>query len=236
LLGCFSQVIPDQVPAASCGQLLVMNFAGKHATGQYFVASEIGAGGMGGRRGLDGLDAIESDATTCMNVPAESLEREAPMRVVSWSLSPDSGGAGRWRGGVGTSKTFEINSDEITANYRGERHSTSPWGSQGGSPAALTSASVLRSSGLREELQSKTMLRMGHGDRLTVNLSGGGGYGSPLERDPEAVLWDVQNKRVTQAAAYSEYGVVIKNDMTIDGQATQQLRTDMYKHIKESNA
>src|SRR5690625_1152577 len=135
LLGCFSQVIPDQVPAASCGQLLVMNFAGKHATGKYFVASELGVGGMGGRRGLDGLDAIETDATNCMNVPAETLELEAPIRVVSWSLSPDSGGAGRWRGGVGTSKTFEINSDEITANYRGERHSTSPWGSQGGSPA-----------------------------------------------------------------------------------------------------
>lgn len=236
LLGCFSQIIPDSVPAASCGQLLVMNFAGKHETGKYFVASELGVGGMGGRRGLDGIDAVETDATNCMNVPAETLEIEAPVRVISWSLSPDSGGAGRWRGGVGVSKTFEINSDEITANYRGERHSTSPWGSQGGSPATRTSASVLRASGVREELQSKTMLRMGDGDRLTVNLSGGGGYGPPLERDPDAVLWDVQNKRVTQAAAYSEYGVVIKGDMTIDKQATKELRTDMYKRIKESNA
>lgn len=236
LLGCFTQVIPDDVPAASCGQLLVMNFAGKHETGEYFVASELGVGGMGGRRGLDGIDAVETDATNCMNVPAETLELEAPVRVVSWSLTADSGGAGRWRGGTGTSKTFEMHSHGITANYRGERHTTSPWGSQGGASASRTSASVLRASGDREELPSKTMLQLEEGDRLTVNLSGGGGYGPPLQRDPEAVLWDVQNKRVTRSAAQSDYGVVITDDMTIDSHGTEQLRAELILSKEESKS
>jgi N-methylhydantoinase B len=236
LLGCFSQVIPQEVPAASCGQLLVMNFAGQYESGEYFVASELGVGGMGGRRGLDGIDAVETDATNCMNVPAETLELEAPVRVVSWSLSPDSGGAGKWRGGVGTSKTFEMQSNNITANYRGERHTTSPWGSEGGAPAQRTSASIRRASGSVEELPSKTMLQLNKGDRLTVNISGGGGYGPPLQRDPEAVLWDLKNYRVTQSAAETDYGVVITEDLTVDHLATQQLRAALLKEKEEAKS
>lgn len=236
LLGCFTQIVPERVPAASCGQLLVMNFAGTDDSGEYFVASELGVGGMGGRSGLDGIDAVETDATNCMNVPAETLELEAPVRVLSWSLSPDSAGAGRWRGGVGTTKTFEVLADGLTANYRGERHSTAPWGSQGGGPASHTSAQVRRSSGTVEDLHSKTMLALNDRDQLTVNLSGGGGYGSALERDPEAVLWDVKNHRVTRSAARSDYGVVITNSVEVDGHATESLRSDLSKRMKETRA
>lgn len=236
LLGCFKQIVPDSVPAASCGQLLVMNFAGVSDSGDYFVASELGVGGMGGRNGLDGVDAVETDATNCMNVPAETLELEAPVRVESWSLTEDSAGPGTWRGGTGTSKTFRVLTDGITANYRGERHTTAPWGSQGGSPAARTSATILRAAGSTEQLQSKQMLTLNYGDELTVNLSGGGGYGAALERDPEAVLWDVQNHRVSVAAAASGYGVVIGADGAIDQEATESLRSSQSKKSTGSEA
>src|SRR5699024_7280725 len=157
------------------------------------------------------------------------LELDGPIRVLSWSLSPDSAGAGRWRGGVGTTKTFEVITDGVVANYRGERHSTAPWGSQGGGPASHTSAQVQRSSGEIDYLQSKTMLALNDGDQLTVNLSGGGGYGPALKRDPDAVLWDVKNYRVTKSAARSDYGVVITNSFEVDAHATKSLRTELSK-------
>lgn len=224
LLGCFKQVVPEIVPAASCGQLLVMNFAGRADDGEYFVSSELGVGGMGGRFGLDGIDAVETDATNCMNVPAETLELEAPIRVVDWSLTRDSAGAGQWRGGLGTSKTFKFFSDNITANYRGERHSTAPWGTQGGAPAAYTSAQISRTDGSVEQLRSKQMLNLNTGDELTVNLSGGGGYGDPLLRDPQDVVNDVRNSRITIEAARAAYGVVIAAGGNFDETATHELR------------
>lgn len=224
LLGCFSQIVPDEVPAASCGQLLVMNFASLDEEGNYQVSSELGVGGMGGRLGLDGIDAVETDATNCMNVPAETLELEAPVRVESWKLTPDSAGAGEWRGGLGTSKTFRALSDGITANYRGERHTTAPWGAQGGDPAAKTSATISRADGAVEELTSKIMLNLEKGDALTVNLSGGGGYGDPMNRDPEAVARDVKHGRVSMVAARNEYFVVLDQQCNVNYDETHHLR------------
>lgn len=224
LLGCFSQIVPEKVPAASCGQLLVMNFASLDDSGNYQVSSELGVGGMGGRLGLDGIDAVETDATNCMNVPAETLELEAPVRVESWRLTKDSAGAGTWRGGLGTSKTFRALTDDVTANYRGERHTTAPWGSRGGGPAAKTSARITRADGSVEQLPSKLMLDLNSGDELTVNLSGGGGYGDPCEREPEAVARDVRNGRVSTESARRDYAVVLTEKVEVDLGATNELR------------
>src|SRR5699024_3275851 len=172
LLGCFKQIIPEKVPAASCGQLLVMNFAGKsiEENGGYFVTSDLVVGGMGGRRGLDGLDAIETDATNCLNVPAETLELDAPIQVREWALTPDSAGTGKWRGGLGVTKTFAIQRDDVSVNYRGERHTTSPWGVEGGGEATPTTAHIIRASGTTEHLSGKDMLDLNNGDQLTVKL------------------------------------------------------------------
>jgi len=226
LLGCFKQIIPEKVPAASCGQLLVMNFAGKsiEENGGYFVTSDLVVGGMGGRRGLDGLDAIETDATNCLNVPAETLELDAPIQVREWALTPDSAGTGKWRGGLGVTKTFAIQRDDVSVNYRGERHTTSPWGVEGGGEATPTTAHIIRASGTTEHLSGKDMLDLNNGDQLTVKLSGGGGYGDPLERDPEEVAADVRDGRVSVRAAKTLYGVVLTATNTVDEDATGRLR------------
>lgn len=227
LLGCFTQIVPDEVPAASCGQLLVMNFAGRTEYGDYFVSSELGVGGMGGRLGLDGIDAVETDATNCMNVPAETLELEAPIQVMDWSLTTDSAGPGRWRGGLGTSKTFKFLSDDIVANYRGERHTTAPWGAQGGMAAAHTSAKISRANGTVEQLRSKQMLDLHTGDELTIHLSGGGGYGDPLSRSAEDVARDVRNSRISRLIAHDVYGVALNDDGTVSSESTIRLRSEM---------
>lgn len=224
LLGCFHQIVPQQIPAASCGQLLVMNFGGTDPrSGEFYVTSELGVGGMGGRCGRDGVDAIETDATNCMNVPAETIEMESPIRIRSWKISTDSGGAGTWRGGCGTSKTFELLAGSATANYRGERHRSSPWGVDGGGEASRTRAQITSAAGVTTQLSSKTMVTLEAGDQLTVELSGGGGYGSPLQRDPQKVLDDIKNHRVSLDAASSEYGVVVA-DGAVDLDRTVELR------------
>ena len=229
LFGCFQQALPDRIPAASCGQLLVMNFGGvDERTGDFFVTSELGVGGMGGRPGMDGVDAIETDATNCMNVPAETVELESPVRVRSWSIDTDSGGPGRWRGGCGTEKVFELTTGQASANYRGERHTSAPWGVHGGDSASSSEAFVTRADGAVEVLPSKTMVQLNGGDRLTVRISGGGGWGDPLERMPGAVLRDVQERRVSLERARSTYGVILV-DGRIDEAATRTLRATMQK-------
>lgn len=224
LLGCFAQAVPDRIPAASSGQLLVMNFGGTDpATGRFYVSSELGVGGMGARPGIDGVDAVETDATNCQNVPAEAIEMESPVRVVSWTIEPDSGGAGRWRGGCGTEKVFELTAGEATANYRGERHTAAPWGAQGGSSPPFSRAVVHRADGTDDTLPSKTMVGLSTGDRLRVSICGGGGYGDPRQRPVQEVVEDVRDHRVTVEAAAEQYGVVMR-DGEIDWSATDRLR------------
>jgi N-methylhydantoinase B len=228
LLGCFVQAMPGQLPAASCGQLLVMNFGGLDpASGRPFVTSELGAGGMGGRPGMDGVDAIETDATNCMNVPAEAIESDSPIRVERWELWPDSGGAGQWRGGLGVHKVFRVTRGQALATYRGERHTTRPWGVAGGRPAAPSQAWVERADGAVERLASKQLVRLGTDDRLHVCVGGGGGYGDPLRRPPERVADDVLDRRVSPAAARDEYGVVVDAGGRVDAAATDALRAEL---------
>lgn len=224
LLGCFAQAVPDRVPAASCGQLLVMNFGGLDPrTDRFYVTSELGVGGMGARPGLDGVDAVETDATNCMNVPAEAIEMDSPVRVLSWSIQPDSGGAGRWRGGCGTEKVFELTAGRATANYRGERHTSAPWGVKGGSPAPNSRATVHRSDGTDEHLQSKTMVQLESGDRLRVAICGGGGYGDPHDRPVAEVIEDVRDQRVSAAGVRNDYAVVLDGE-DVDFAATDAQR------------
>src|SRR4029079_7191204 len=100
-----AQILPERVPAASAGELLVIAFGGSHPDGNRYVVGELIAGGRGARAcvdvriaaasgasaGLDGVDVIETDATNCMTLPAEAMEMEAPIRVHRVALRTDSG-------------------------------------------------------------------------------------------------------------------------------------------------
>ena len=95
IVGALAQVMPEKVPAASAGELLVLAFGGRGPDGGRYVVGELIAGGSGAGPGADGVDVIETDATNCMNLPAEAMEMEAPIRVHRVALRRDSGGAGR---------------------------------------------------------------------------------------------------------------------------------------------
>ncbi|MEE9199517.1 MAG: hydantoinase B/oxoprolinase family protein, partial [Dehalococcoidia bacterium] len=123
LHGALVQAVPHKLPAASSGQLLVMALGGiDPATGKAYVTSELGAGGMGARPNADGIDAIETDVSNCMNIPAEAIEMDYPIRIMKCKLWNDSGGAGKFRGGLGLEKVFQVARGEVLITYRGERH------------------------------------------------------------------------------------------------------------------
>ena len=226
ILGALVKALPGRMPAANSGTLLVMAFGGTAPeTGRPFVASELAAGGMGARPRKDGIDVIETDVSNCMNIPVEALELNFPLRIRRAGLWPDSAGAGRFRGGLGLEKVFEATTTDLTVSHRGERFSTAPWGLFGGRPARNGRAFVVRKDGSREEVRSKQMLTLRPGDQLWEYVAGGAGYGDPLERDPDLVLADVLDRKVSPEVAKADYGVVLLSSGTaMDYDATQACR------------
>jgi N-methylhydantoinase B len=223
VLGALVQAIPERVPAAPAGSISCVSFGGARSDGSRFGLSDLVAGGAGARPTLDGIEALDTDVSNCMNVPAEAIELSYPMRVLHYRLRRDGGGAGRRRGGTGVDRALQVISGEIVASYRSERHFTSPWGLFGGRAAPRWETSVIRGDGTMETVPSKARLTLRQGDVLRVLSGGGGGYGNPAERPPEAVLADVLDRKVSLEAARADYGVAIENGR-IDEDATRRLR------------
>lgn len=197
LLGAFKDVLPEKVPADAAGELLTLAFGGRRADGSRYVVGELIAGGSGASAVGDGVDVIETDATNCMNLPAEALELEAPIRVNRMNLRPDSGGDGLHRGGLGLVREYEILDGEVTFTHRGERHFRPAQGSQGGKPGAPAVSHVLRADGRSETIASKLVTTLRKGDRVVTETAGGGGYGDPARRPPQARLRDRADGKVS---------------------------------------
>lgn len=200
ILGALVKALPGRMPAANSGTLLVMAFGGVDPeTGRPFVASELAAGGMGARPGKDGIDCIETDVSNCMNIPVESVEMNFPIRIPRARLWAGSGGAGKWRGGLGLEKVYEATTTDITISHRGERFTSAPWGLEGGDPGRSAHAFILRKDGTREDLPSKKMIVLHPGDQLWEYLAGGAGFGDPRDRDPRLVAADIEDGKVPLA-------------------------------------
>lgn len=228
LLGALARALPDRIPSAPGGNLLSLAMGGVDpATGQTFVFTHLIAGGMGARPDKDGIDCIETDVTNCMINPVESVETSFPVRVVKNRLVCDSGGAGRYRGGLGFERVFEVLRGEVVVSHRGDRHYTQPWGLRGGRPAPPWQSWIVRADGRREEVPSKRVFTLRAGERLELFGTGGAGYGDALHRPVEAVLRDVLDRKVSIEAARDEYGVVIDpSSLEVDAGASRTLRSE----------
>ncbi|MEM6678281.1 MAG: hydantoinase B/oxoprolinase family protein [Pseudomonadota bacterium] len=192
MLGALAAAAPERAPAPHAGELVVMAFGGRQR-GRAFVTGDLLAGGAGGGPDRDGVDAIETDATNCMNVPAEAMELDAPIRVRRAALRPGSGGAGRWRGGRGLVKEFEIlpgAEGPVSFSHRGERHFCPASGAMGGGEGGRAHSEIHRADGRVEVIPSKTVTSLTPGDRVVVGTAGGGGWGPPSERPAEALAED----------------------------------------------
>ncbi len=225
VMGAFAQALPERIAAADSGHL-TMAFGGRNPrTGRTFVTSEMGSGGVGARPTKDGIDMLDFGPVNCMNIPLEALQMDAPLRIHAFRLRGDSGGAGRFRGGLGAEKVFEARADDLVVTVRGERFFTQPWGLHGGRAGASANAWILRKDGTREEIRSKRVFTLQQGDRLHFHTPGGGGYGDPLERGAEQVLTDVLDGKVSPGQAHEAYGVVIDADtLRLDADATKTER------------
>ena len=198
ILSALKDVLPERVPADSGGELLAVMFGGKHADGRAFVTGELISGGSGAGKHSDGVDAIETDVTNCMNLPAEAIELETPIRVNRLELRTDSGGAGRQRGGLGVVKEYEMLANaDVSFTHRGERHFSEPQGSHGGGPGRSARSEIIRANGQVETIPSKLMSVLRRGDRVVIETAGGGGYGDPTERSCEAMRDDLANHKVS---------------------------------------
>jgi N-methylhydantoinase B len=196
MVGALAPVMGERAPAASAGELHVLAFGGKGPAGSYVVGELIAGGSGAGPRG-DGVAAIETDATNCMNLPAEALEMEAPIRLHRVELRANSGGDGEWRGGLGLTREYEVLEGDVSFSHRGERHFSIAAGLAGGKEGARARSVIRRAGGGEEVIPSKIVTVLHPGDRVTVETAGGGGYGDPRRRDPALRATDIANGKIT---------------------------------------
>jgi N-methylhydantoinase B len=147
---------------------------------------------------------------------------ESPIRVHSMELYRDSGGPGKFRGGLGCHQEYELLEGESTVTHRGERFIGGPAGAVGGLAGGKSTGVIHRADGSVQQIRSNEVVVMKKGDRLVVETAGGGGWGNPAERDRERVAADLRNGKISLEAARKIYGF----DPTTGKSATEKATTN----------
>nr|WP_297349902.1 hydantoinase B/oxoprolinase family protein [uncultured Glaciecola sp.] len=223
--GLLGQGAPEAMNAAGFSDSPHLFYSGYDDNGEWFQLFQIGFGGIPGRPAGDGPDG-HSLWPGFTNVPNEFIEAYFPLRVEAYEAILDSGGAGLHRGGNGLSVGYRFLNDGQIAIHD-DRWLTYPWGVNGGVPGMRSTKILIRADGSEETLPAKCEgIEVKKGDILYFNTWGGGGWGDPFKREPQLVLDDINRSLVSVQGARS-YGVVIKNDMSIDQAATSALRAEM---------
>ncbi len=225
LFKAFATGIPERVPAGCKAMVCHVVFGGVDPrNGEYYAFLETVAGGHGGRKGLDGPDAVQTHHQNTQNAPVEEVEIWYPVLTLEYGLVPDSEGAGRYRGGLGVRRNYTFVDHEAVFTVLADRRKFGPFGLLGGERGRTARYTVTSADGAVQELASKTTFKVKPGEIVTYETCGGGGYGNAFERDPELVLVDVIEEKVSGKRAREAYGVVITPDLTIDHGATETVR------------
>ena len=223
IMGAEAQISPDRIPACEQGSdfLVCIGFLEKGRIESIMV--ETIWGGWGGRPYADGLDYSTPILLDGANQSCEGNEQIYPLRYNHYGYVPDTEGAGKYRGGLATTREWQIESEEAILQMRTDRTRTQPWGLAGGQPGAFSKTSVVLS-GKEREIGKET-LQLKRGDILRVQVAGAGGWGNPLERDVKMVENDVLNQKVSLERAKAAYGVVFNSQaMEVDKPTTKKLR------------
>jgi N-methylhydantoinase B len=225
IMGALHQAAPDRVIAASNGATTAIIFGGtQELSGQDFVYVEALGGGMGARSGKDGMDGVQVHITNTSNLPVEALEMEYPLRVLRYSLVTDSGGPGKFRGGMSIRKEIQA-LKPLLFSAHSDRHRLPPWGLDGGYSGELGRFILDPDTDTEQRLPSKLSgVRLQTGQVLRAQTAGAGGYGLPTERDPEAVSQDYRQGKISRDQARNAYRVVLTENGRVDVSATQNLR------------
>ena len=213
---------PKRLPAGTKGMMCQAGFGALDLeAGAYVCFYETFAGGYGGRFGSDGPDAVQTHGQNTENAPVEETELNYPVRVERLELVPDSEGPGRTRGGLGLRKDYRFDLS-TTFTILADRDRSGPWGVEGGHDAGRAEYVHVRD-GVETRLLSKSTLDLEPGDVVSIRTCGGGGYGPPAEREPERVLRDVLEGKVSAARAEEVYRVAVA-DGGVDHERTEALR------------
>jgi N-methylhydantoinase B len=189
VLAALGNAVPDRVPAQSQGTMNNLVIGSRDADG--FSYYETIGGGFGARSDRDGMDGVHVGMTNTLNTPIEALEAEYPLRVERYALRPDSGGDGAYRGGLGLIRELTVETDAVVS-FLTERRRHAPSGVAGGREGA-TGRNLIDG----DPVGAKTTREISAGTTVAVHTPGGGGYGDPADRDPQAREADRQDEKVT---------------------------------------
>lgn len=191
VFGALSKAIPDKVIAAANGANTTAVFSGVDPrSGKPYLYFETIGGGMGARATKDGKDGVQVGITNTSNLPVESIEQEYPLRVEEYGFVEESGGAGKYRGGMGLRRRLTPVDHDCVFNGAGERFRYQPWGLFGGQPGASGQFLLRDAAGSRRLDDKPNEVPCPQGTEITVETPGAGGYGNPGEREAELVVLD----------------------------------------------
>ncbi|MVA22175.1 hydantoinase B/oxoprolinase family protein [Agrobacterium vitis] len=198
ILLALSKALPDRIPAPGYDTRTEVDLHWQGARTYHAISEQLG-GGYGAGPGNDGADQLDDPLGNCRNTPVEALElSQSFFRVERYELRPDSGGAGRYRGGLGAVRTYRFLQDGVHMSVYSDRFINKAPGVQGGHDGTNAYIKVTRKNGVEEQLPPKGAAVLNSGDELEVAIGGGAGYGDPRSREPEMVRADVRSGKVTE--------------------------------------
>lgn len=227
VFGALAKADPARATAAPFGTINALSVAGHRANGDRWVLFSFFGGGLGGNPASDGLNHANNPISTATMPPAEILEASYPVMFTEWGLRADSAGIGEHRGGLGAVYALEVLAEGgADVSLLGERGRYAPFGVAGGGPGALNRFHWQSDDGLKSpSMASKiTGVKLRKGQEIRLQSPGGGGWGDPLARKPEAVAQDVARGFLTPEAARRDYAVAIDAAGVLDVATTSALR------------
>ena len=202
--GALAAAIPERVTAAHNGACVYADFSGVDPrNGRFYAYVETVGGGFGARATKDGLDGVHVHLTNTSNLPVEALETEYPLMVERYELIADSGGPGRYRGGMGLHRRIRAEHDGCRTYIFGARVKTAPWGLGGGGEGAKAHFDYHQPG----EGPAKAAARLDKGSAVSMFTPGAGGHGQPRQRDTADVARDLVEGKISADAARRDYGV-----------------------------
>ena len=227
VMGALGQALPEHLSAGVVGTVNNLTIGGDDPDRGPYVMYMFNGGGYGGFQGGDGLTYGCGTISVSKTQPIEVFEQRYPVRIRRFALREESGGSGQYRGGFGAIIETEFTQGEATASFIGDRGRFGPRGVQEGSDGATCRVSIEhgQSTYIPEHLTKDDNVRLQPGDLIRQETPGGGGYGNPLQRDIERVVYDVRQAYISRETAHDVYGVVLQaGSLDVDREATEALR------------
>lgn len=230
IIKALSKALPNKVIAGHYGNLSGVTIVGNDPkTDEMFIHQEPEVGGWGASKSADGENALifHCDGDT-KNIPAEVIESRFPLLITRHELRIDSGGKGKFRGGLGIIRDYKILKNYAHVTSMMDRELCPPWGLFGGGDGKHCEMNTIDKKNNKKKYMKKMRLLIDSNTTVSINTGGGGGWGNPLKRSPESVREDVLNEYISIESAIKDYGVSINPK-------TKQINYNQTKKMRRIN-